>query len=342
MIFEEESISKIKVAIVGMDVFFGGCNGLDAFERSIYEGIQHFISLPPTRWHGIEGQKDLLQEYGLVDGKAPVGAYITDFEIDNNESEKLNLQELLLLKVINGALKDAKVHDGENIAVIIAAEIELSVSQLQQRWNLFWQIKDINITAVETSTFKALEAAQMLLITGEVDVVVIGAVDLAGGLENVLLQSQWSNINTGVNTFSYDHKVNGWMVGEGAGAVVLKRHDIAKQRIYAVIDTISFGETHKNVAQVCKQAFQFADIQSIEVNYLEVYGSGIPQEDEAEIAGLVQAYCHSENSQHCAIGSVKANIGHTYVASGIASLIKTTLCLYYKYIPAFVAIIGLL
>ncbi|MDB9336454.1 PfaB family protein, partial [Nodularia spumigena] len=36
----------------------------------------------------------------------------------------------------------------------------------------------------------------------------------------------------------------------------------------------------------------------------------------------------------CAIGSVKANIGHTYTASGIASLIKTALCLYYRYIPA--------
>ncbi len=40
------------------------------------------------------------------------------------------------------------------------------------------------------------------------------------------------------------------------------------------------------------------------------------------------------NGLHCAIGSVKANIGNTFVASGIASLIKTALCLYYRYIPA--------
>ena len=36
-----------------------------------------------------------------------------------------------------------------------------------------------------------------------------------------------ATINTGVNTLSFDQKANGWNVGEGAGAVVLKRHDTA-------------------------------------------------------------------------------------------------------------------
>ncbi len=76
---------------------------------------------------------------------------------------------------------------------------------------------------METATFKALELAEMLLVSGEVDAVVVGAIDLAGGLENVLLRSQFATFNTGANTLSYDQKANGWNVGEGAGAVVLKR-----------------------------------------------------------------------------------------------------------------------
>ncbi|WP_341525308.1 type I polyketide synthase [Nostoc sp. UHCC 0302] len=413
MILEQETISEIaetvqsaKIAIVGMDAFFGECNGLDAFERSVYNAKQHFIPLPPQRWHGIEAQENLLKKYGLTDGKPPVGAYITDFEIDTlaykippNELEKLNPQQLLLLKVCDRALKDANMKQGGNVAVIIAAEAELAVHQLQQRWNLSWQIQDglkaaeiglsgekvtqletivkdsvhhqvdvaeylsyignimasrisalwnftgpaFTITAVETSAFKALEVAQMLLTTGEVDAVVIGAVDLAGGVENVLLRSQFAKINTGIHTLSYDQKVNGWMVGEGAGAIVLKRHEITRQnneRIYAVIDAISFGQSYSNsidaetINQTCNQAFQMAGVQPTEVNYLEVSGSGIPQEDEAEITGLLQAYPGGTNDLNCALGSVKANIGHTYVASGIASLIKTALCLYYRYIPA--------
>ncbi|BAY20484.1 PfaB family protein [Calothrix sp. NIES-2100] len=402
----EQEIQSGKIAIVGMDAFFGECKDLDAFERSIYDGKQHFIPLPSQRWYGIDGKEDLLKEYGLPDGKAPIGAYIQEFALDTlaykippNEVEQLNPQQLLLLTVADGALKDAGIQEGGNVAVIIAAEADLSVHQLQQRWNLSWQIKDglnaaeialpadkisqletivkdsvhhqvdigeylsyianimasrisalwnftgpsFTMTAVETSAFKALEVAQMLLMTGEVDAVVVGAVDLAGGIENVLLRSQWGTVNTGANTLSYDQNANGWTVGEGAGAVVLKRYDTAKQngdRIYAAIDAISIGQAASTsidagtINQVCQQAFQMAGIQPTAVNYVEVVASGFPQEDEAEIAGMLQAYPSVGDGLHCAIGSVKSNIGHTYVASGIASLIKTALCLYHNYIPA--------
>ncbi|MEA5617308.1 type I polyketide synthase [Cronbergia sp. UHCC 0137] len=395
-----------KMAIVGMDAFFGQCDDLDVFERSIYDGKQHFIPLPEKRWHGIDAQENLLREYGIIAGKAPQGAYITDFEIDTlgykippNEVEKLNPQQLLLLKVCDRALKDAKINPGSNVAVIIACDTELSVHQLQQRWNTSWQIKDglnaaeislppekishletivkdsvhhqvdigeylsyvanimasrvsslwnfsgpaFTLSAVETASFKAVELAQMLLATKEVDAVVVGAVDLAGGIENVLLRNQWGKINTGINTLSFDEKADGWIVGEGAGAVVLKRHDTAvesQQRIYAVIDGISIGQSSSmavdvaTITEVCNQAFQQAGIQPQEVNYLEVCASGIPQQDEAEINGILQAYPPVGDGLHCAIGSVKANIGHTYVASGIASLIKTALAMYHKYIPA--------
>ncbi|BAB77054.1 PfaB family protein [Anabaena sp. FACHB-709] len=403
--FAAENNNTAKIAIVGMDAFFGECNGLDAFERSIYDGKQHFITLPPKRWYGIDEQKDLLQEYGLTDAKAPVGAYIKDFDLDTlaykippNEVEKLNPQQLLLLTVADRALKDAKIPEGGNVAVIIAAEAELSVHKLQQRWDSSWQVKDglnaaeitlpspqvsqlesivkdsvhhqveigeylsyitnimasrisslwnftgpsFTLTAVESSAFKAVEVAQMLLMTQEVDAVVVGAVDLAGGVENVLLRSQAAPINTGINTLSYDQKANGWTVGEGAGAVVLKRHQQAIEngdRIYAVIDAISIGQSHtkvdgESVNQACQQALKMAGVPPEQVKYVEVCASGIPQEDEAEIAGLVQAYPSVGDGLHCAIGSVKANIGHTFVASGIASLIKTALCLYYRYIPA--------
>ncbi|MEM6399089.1 MAG: PfaB family protein, partial [Cyanobacteria bacterium P01_D01_bin.116] len=416
--FSESSqpLKPVKMAIVGMDAIFGNCDGLDAFERSIYQGKQHFIPLPEKRWHGVENQKELLEKYKLPDAKAPMGAYISDFIIDTvsnkippNELENLNQQQLLMLKVAERALKDADVKEGDNVAVLIASEAELSVHQLQQRWNLSWEIKEglsasaislssdkisqletiakdgihpepadssefvsyisnimasrisslwnftapvLTISAGENSTFKVLEVAQHLLTTGEADAVLVGAVDLAGGMENVLLRNELSTVNTGVNTLTYDQKANGWTVGEGAGAVVLKRHQVAKQEsgcIYAVIDAVSFtqknatkndlllrlGTTDDNtVTSACQQAFETAKIKPSDVSYLEVFGSGIPQEDAAEIDGLLRAYPSGANKLTCAIGSVKANIGHTYVASGIASLIKTALCLYYRYLPA--------
>ncbi|MBD2729717.1 beta-ketoacyl synthase [Nostoc sp. FACHB-892] len=410
-----QPVQPAKIAIVGMDVFFGDCDGLEAFESSVYEGIQHFIPLPPNRWRGIEDQNALLKEHAFADGKAPVGAYVKDFEIDTltfkippNEVERLNPQQTLMLKVANRAVRDAGLQGGGNVAVIIAAESELSSHGIYQRWHTSWQLEEaliakkvslptekiaqletvfkddiskavepneyvsyianitasrisalwnfngpsFTITAGENSVFKAMDVAQMLLTTGEVDTVVVGAVDLAGGFENVWLRNQLAKTNTGVNTLSYDQFSNGWNVGEGAGAVVLKRHDTAKQngdRIYAVIDAISFTHHYstqselnnglptpdaKAVNQACEQAFNIAGIQSTDVDYLEVFGSGIPQQDEAEITGLLQAYQRGTDDLDCALGSVKANIGHTFVASGIASLIKTALCLYHRYIPA--------
>ncbi|BAZ39247.1 beta-ketoacyl synthase HglC [Calothrix sp. NIES-4101] len=415
--YPEEPLKPTKMAIVGMDAFFGNCNGLDAFERSIYDGTQHFVPLPAERWHGVEKQADLLKQYGLPEGNAPQGAYLQNFDVDTlaykippNELAKLNPQQLLLLKVADRALQDAGIKEGSNVAVLVATETELSVHQLQQRWHLDWQVKEgliageitlptekvaqletvvkdgihnsvetseyvsyianimasrisalwdlsgptFTITDGENSTFRVLEIAQNMLTTGEVDAVLVGAVDLAGSLEHILLRNQLAPMNTGAKTLSFDQKANGWNVGEGAGAVVLKRHDVAQanqERIYSVVDAISFSQQYttgnsvdkldkslvtpdaSQVYQVCTSALQTANVQANDVEYIEVYGSGVTPEDDAEIGGLLQAYPVGKNGLSCAIGSVKSNIGHTYTASGIASLIKTALCLYYRYIP---------
>jgi PfaB family protein len=404
-----------KVAIVGMGAHFGSCDSIDSFERSIYGGKQHFIPLPKNRWRGIEEQKHVLKSFGFEDSKPPLGAYIEDFQFDPlhfklppNEVERLNPQQLLILKVADSALRDAGMHEGGNVAVIIAAETEFSVHQIQERWNLSWKIKEglnggnkslssekiselesvvkdsvhnpldtseylsyianvmasristlwdftgpsFTLTAGENSVFKALETAQMLLAGGEVDAVLVGAVDLAGGIENVLLRNQSAKINTGTHTLGYDRNTNGWMIGEGAGAVVLKNHEAAKQNsdsIYAVIDAISVVQeitdleklengsqspTSESISQACQQAFMTANIQPSDVAYIEVSGSGVQQQDDAEIEGLIRSYPSSKDGLKCGLGSVKANIGHTYTSSGMASLIKTALCLRHRYIPA--------
>ncbi len=398
-----------KLAIIGMEVFFGGCHNLDEFDRTIYDGTQHFIPVPPQRWQGIDAQNELLKNYGFE--QAPLGAYIQDFAMDflhfkipPREEDQLIPQQLLMLKVADNAIKNAGLVEGGNVAVIVAMGTELALHQFRGRCDLSWQIKDslaqanivlspdkteeleaiaknslfppaqlnqytsfignimacriaaqwdftgptFTVSAEENAVFSALEVAQQFLATGEVDAVVLGAVDLAGGFESMLLRHQLAPINSGVNTLSYDEKANGWMVGEGAGAVVLKRVDTAQtaqDRIYAVIDAISLmpskadslehlpkTPTAETVTQSCQQAFDLAGIKATDIGYMEVFGSGVAQEDEAEIKGLTNAY--QNDSLTTAIGSVKANIGHTYAASGMASLIKTALCLYHRYIPA--------
>ncbi|MBD2521868.1 type I polyketide synthase [Nostoc sp. FACHB-133] len=374
---EEFAQNKIhKIAIVGMDCYLGGgCKGLDTFERSIYEGTQHFISRPPQRWQAIEAQQQLLKNYSFPDGVAPLGAYIKDFEIDAfsleippEEVDNFNPQELLMLQVADNALKDAALRKSTRIAIIIASTKDLILHQQKEQLedneytnyienslanyiSKLWNFAGPTFTLIakQNSVFKALELAQKLLAIREVDAVLVGAIDLAGDGASVLQRNEITKVNTGVNTLSYDQKANGWIVGEGAAAVVLKLHETAKRennRIYATIDALSLVENSKSkihsltvpnsemIAQACQQAFHLADIKPRDINYLEVVGSGIPQQDESEIQGLLTAYRTFEPNLTCAIGSIKANIGHTYAASGIVSLIKTALCLYHRYIPA--------
>ena len=52
--------ARSPMAIIAMEAHFGTCPGLSAFHRTVYEGIQHFIPLPPDRWKGLEALPELL------------------------------------------------------------------------------------------------------------------------------------------------------------------------------------------------------------------------------------------------------------------------------------------
>jgi acyl transferase domain-containing protein len=186
------------------------------------------------------------------------------------------------------------------------------------------------LSAEENSTFRALEVAQLLLAAGEVEAVVISAIDLAGSFEHVLLRQSQNPINCGSHTLSFDVNANGWMIGEGAGAVVVKSLPTAQQhddRIYAIIDAIALATqstptqgqdapitlTAATVTQACQLALDNAAIEPEQIGYLEVCGSGVASTDAAEMVGLLAAYGALSGSTQptlsCALGSVKANIG---------------------------------
>ncbi|MBF0238104.1 MAG: hypothetical protein HQM12_10385, partial [SAR324 cluster bacterium] len=387
------------MAIIGMEAFFGSCHGLEAFHKTLYDGLQHFINLPEKRWKGIDQLGDLLKSYGLPEGKPPIGAYIDEFGIDFLRhkippvaNDPLIPQQLLMIHVADEALKNAGMKEGGNVAVLIAMGTELELHQFRGRVNLDDQIprtlknypglseeqkqqllglsKDsihdtaqinqytsfignimasrissrwdftgpsFTISAEENSVFKALEVAQMLLDLGEIDAAVVGAVDLAGSIENVLIRNQISPVNQGSVTMSFDRQSSGWSVGEGSGAVVLKRADAARKnndRIYAEIRSIgvSHGQTADSVLKAAQMAMHDAGVKSGNIEYLELYASGFGEENHHEIQGLLKAY-ESQPTLNCAVGSVKSSIGHTFAASGIASLIKTALCLHHRFIP---------
>ncbi|HMP43207.1 MAG TPA: beta-ketoacyl synthase N-terminal-like domain-containing protein, partial [Roseiflexaceae bacterium] len=195
----------------------------------------------------------------------------------------------------------------------------------------------LTISAEEQSVARALEVAQLLLTTGEVEAVVIGAVDLAGGFEHVLLRHGLQGVCSGDTRSSLDANGGGWLVGEGAGAIVLRRRADAIRdhtRIYATIDGLASAHDSEQRATAAQLALQAAGIRAADVGYLELSAAGDPATDAAELSALRAVYS-GDHAAHCAVGSVKTIIGHTFVAAAMASIIKTALCISGRYLPGF-------
>ena len=190
----------------------------------------------------------------------------------------------------------------------------------------------LTVSAGDGSVFHALELARLLLSSGQVEAVVVGAVELGGDLESVALRQRLAPVSGSQEPTLSFGGADGWTVGEGGGAVVLKTRDAARRagdRIHAVVEALSLAQP---VARACREAFAEAGIEPSRVGYLEASASGIAAEDEAEIEGLLEAYDGPPLS--CALGSAKARVGHTFSASGMASLLQAAVALSTRQIPA--------
>lgn len=201
------------------------------------------------------------------------------------------------------------------------------------------------LSSEENSGLRALEVAVRSLQEGSINRAIVGAVDLAGDLRTALCRHELYPFSKSGEVRAFDQKADGTLIGEGAAAVILKRLVDAKQdgdRIYAVIrgmgsavggqvaETLPSPEAY---TQSLNRACQQARTDSAQISYIETEGSGIPESDHLEEDRLGQFVGLKPNSLDCLIGSVKTDIGHTGHAAGLASLIKTTLCLQNRVLP---------
>lgn len=134
-----------KLAIIGMDAFWGSCNNLNTFERSIFDGKQQFMPLPSWRWQGLEQQVQQLQKAGLSQGDLPLGAYLPDLTqmlpnalnqgLAEGQPQLISWQDQLIQWVATQALQDAAIPPGTRVAVILTRATQLSIQQLQHPLN---------------------------------------------------------------------------------------------------------------------------------------------------------------------------------------------------------------
>ena len=242
----------------------------------------------------------------------------------------------------------AAIHDPAQVNQYISFIGNIMACRVASLWDFTGPA--FTISAEEASVFRAIEVARLMLAAREVEAVLVGAVDLAGSLEPVLLHSWLAAHVQGNDAGSLNGEHPAWTPGEGAGAVVLRRHDDALEagrRTYAVIEALTFASAAhaerehlpgrpgaQPVADACRGAMRAARVSAADIGYLELSASGTVLHSEAECAGLASAYQPAGTQPSCAVGSIAANIGHTWAASGMAGLIRSALALSGRYLPA--------
>ena len=192
------------------------------------------------------------------------------------------------------------------------------------------------ITEGGNSVYRCLDVARDMLLKGDIDAAVIGGVDLCGSAESLYLKTRRSKMSTNQEpTISFDQSNDGFFVGEGCGALVLRRLEEcdpnSSPQIYCTIDGVGCSTS---VATAANTAVQQAHITTNEIDYVEISADGEDQLDTAELIGLSTSMSNNNASvKSIAVGCAKATVGHTGYASGAASLIKTALCLHNRFLP---------
>jgi acyl transferase domain-containing protein/phosphopantetheinyl transferase (holo-ACP synthase) len=157
----------------------------------------------------------------------------------------------------------------------------------------------------------------------------------------------------------FDAAADGLLMGEGAGALVLKRHSDAVRdgdRIYATVRGVGVASDGRGAGLMAPRcegqilalqcAYSEAGIDPRTISLLEAHGTGTPVGDRVELETLRAFYgerdaksaVQKNNFAGIALGSVKSQIGHAMPAAGMAGLIKTALALHHRVLPPTISI----
>ncbi|MFD2765841.1 type I polyketide synthase [Micromonospora eburnea] len=146
----------------------------------------------------------------------------------------------------------------------------------------------------------------------------------------------------------------GTVFGSGVGVVFLKRLSQALadgDQIRAIIRGTAVNNdgagkmsfTAPGVdgqSDVVVEALTVAGVEPRDLSLVEAHGTGTALGDPIEVSALKQAFARlgaaRSDAPWCRLGSVKANIGHLGHAAGVASLIKTVLCLEHERVPGLI------
>ncbi len=325
---------------------------------------------PDWRW-----SRDSVTRLGIDPASVPAlfrGGFLDEirdfdpqfFGIAPREAQTLDPQQRLLLEVTREALEHAGIAPGSLAGSATGLFVGISSADYAQRLTMAERlaiggyigtgnmpstaagriayVMGLNgpCLALDTacsSSLAAVHLAARSLRSGECDLAMAGGVSLMISPETGIALSRAGALSPDGLCRTFDAGANGYVRGEGAAMVVLKRLADAQadgDRVLALIlgsalnhDGRTSGLTVPNgpaQEQVIRSALADAGVAADAVDYVEAHGTGTALGDPIELAALGAVFAPRAGAP-LAIGSVKTSIGHLEAAAGVAGLIKLVL-----------------
>ena len=211
------------------------------------------------------------------------------------------------------------------------------------------------VTACTTATHSIGYSARMIEY-GDADVMVCGGAEscvtpLAIGGFAAAKALSGNNDNPETASRPWDVDRDGFVLGEGAGVLVLEELEHAKRRgakIYA--ELAGFGmsadafhmtapcDDGEGAARCMTNALKNAGINTTEVDYINAHGTSTPLGDIAETIALKR--CFGEHSKKLAVSSTKSMTGHLLGAAGGVEAVFSVLAIHQHIAPPTINLVN--
>ncbi|WP_438432127.1 SDR family NAD(P)-dependent oxidoreductase [Gorillibacterium sp. sgz500922] len=368
------------VAVIGMSGVMPQSDDLEEFWRNLIGQRDLISEIPKDRW-------DWEAIYGEPNGQSfqtnvKWGGFIREvdkfdplfFGIAPLDAELMDPQERIMIEVVWQTIWDAgyKAKDfagtrtGLFMGVSNADYQELLIKEnktpvvthslLANRISYMLDIHGPSepVDTACSSSLVAVNRAVEAIQSGHCEMALAGGINIIVSPNLYVYQSASGMLSPDGRCKTFDKRANGYVRGEGAGALLLKPLSKALadgDHIYAVIKAASVNHgghaaslTAPNAAaqaDLITGVYRKAGIDPSTVSYIETHGTGTSLGDPVEIEALKDAFqdlyqqweLPDPPEPHCGLGAVKTNIGHLESASGIAGLLKVLLALKYKQLP---------